>query len=127
MKTEDQVCSLESAKRLKELGMKRESYFWWHEHPESSSFFVAEKNYMSEDGMSFNLDLPAFTVAELSELIPTWLELPEGTYAPLMSKRDDGMWHINVSSNHFKHERLTEMLALFVIFLLEKRHIKCGS
>jgi hypothetical protein len=31
MKLEDQVCSLELAKRLQELGVKRESLFYWHE------------------------------------------------------------------------------------------------
>ncbi|GAH25167.1 unnamed protein product, partial [marine sediment metagenome] len=29
MKTEDQVCSLELAKQLKELGVKQDSVFFW--------------------------------------------------------------------------------------------------
>ena len=29
MKLEDQICSLDLAKRLKELGARQESLFWW--------------------------------------------------------------------------------------------------
>lgn len=64
MKLEDQVCSLELAKKLKELGVKQESLFWW------------DKGDGIEDRLEFSPTQPltelasAFTVAELGEMLP---------------------------------------------------------
>jgi len=60
MKLEDQVCSLELAKRLKELGVKQESVFVYYE-PEGGIHFV-DRDMRSGD-------IAAFTVAELGELL----------------------------------------------------------
>jgi hypothetical protein len=73
MKLEDQVCSLELSKRLKELGVPQKSLFYWtdvagyHELPELPQPEpmwiivnpISGKDEMSEDAIS------AFTVAEL--------------------------------------------------------------
>jgi len=61
MKLEDQVCSLGLAKRLKELGVKQESYFYWLKDGNEWRIFVSQSNYT--DGFS------AFTVAELGEML----------------------------------------------------------
>ena len=37
MKIESQVCSLELAKKLKELGVKQESLYYWCENSEGAS------------------------------------------------------------------------------------------
>ncbi len=73
MKLEDQVCSLELAKRLKELGVKQESYFSWvgreHSLDGSDVFDVRPSNYREyaqEDEWTFS---SAFTVAEFIEMI----------------------------------------------------------
>lgn len=67
MKLEQQVTSLELTKRLKELGVKQESAFYWHgglQYP----YLVQRPN--GSDTIS------AFTVAELGEMLPalckTW-------------------------------------------------------
>lgn len=84
MKLEDQVCSLELAKRLKELGVKQESHFYWNElmpttidiTPKNSPTMVHRTNFekkifnkiltiKTESGYS------AFTVAELGEMLPS--------------------------------------------------------
>lgn len=65
MELEKQVCSLELAKRLKELGVKQESYFVirtdgygvWH---------PKEGDYQYDLQISYS----AFTVAELGEMLP---------------------------------------------------------
>lgn len=62
MKLENQVCSLELAKRLKELGVKQDSCFYWGinddifqpTEPDTNKYVVCS----------------AFTVAELVELSP---------------------------------------------------------
>jgi hypothetical protein len=89
MKLENQVCSLDLAKRLKELGVKQESYFWWT-IPEGKYVEVFMRlNPAYEDDniaptkvqLTENPDfygnygepvnkVPAFTVAELGEMLP---------------------------------------------------------
>lgn len=84
MRLESQVCSLELAKRLKELGVKQESLFYWH-HENG-------KDYVSYADPSFCLcpyeKISAFTVAELGELLP----------AGMLSSRakDNTGWYIQV-------------------------------
>jgi hypothetical protein len=78
MKLEQQVCSLDLAKRLKELGVKQESYFHWYQG------FRAEW-HLGDTGEMMNhavdvgqmtapqfvsASASAFTVAELGEMLP---------------------------------------------------------
>ena len=58
MKLEDQVCSLELAKRLKALGVKQESAFYFY--GDGSVQF----------GKAMGWTCSAFTVAELGEMLP---------------------------------------------------------
>ena len=65
MNIEDQVVSLELAKRLKELGIKQNSLFSWqigiNLTPTLNLSFIGEINC---------IDISAFTVAELGEILP---------------------------------------------------------
>ena len=68
MKIEDQVVSLELAKRLKELGVKQESYFVW-EAPNTEwgwTDWLIVPTTEQHDLEHYS----AFTVAELGELLP---------------------------------------------------------
>lgn len=73
MKLEDQVCSLELAQRLKGLGVKQDSWFWWL-HDKDTNW---ELTYHGKDddwlGMVYHHDtfecVSAFTVAELGEML----------------------------------------------------------
>lgn len=79
MRLEDQVVSLELAKRLKELGVKQESYFGWSEYEEFDTpsrkqirgnwVLVHRFGSMSIDSCA------AFTVAELGEMLPQLLPM----------------------------------------------------
>jgi len=68
MTLEQQVVSLDLAKRLKELGVKQESLFWWrsplaHYGYPDWSLSDGELGHGSES-------YSAFTVAELGEMLP---------------------------------------------------------
>lgn len=74
MKIEQQVTSLEISKRLKELGVKQESLFWWEQ------IKTAGKNEWTNWQVAFVNNSPhyndgrtvsAFTVAELGEMLPS--------------------------------------------------------
>jgi len=86
MTLENQVTSLELSKKLKELGVKQESLFWWSKwdgskypsreyclwlHGQATTDEANDITYFSED----TDDISAFTVAELGEMLPTEIEL----------------------------------------------------
>jgi hypothetical protein len=60
---EKQVCSLELCRRLKELGVKQESVFWWVVE-DGGYTLIPEWQSVGCIGIS------AFTVAELGEMLP---------------------------------------------------------
>lgn len=78
MKIQDQVVSLELAKRLKELGVKQESYFHWVKKDKKANGGLPTYYHLSNE---FSLEhsisrlwiedkISAFGVAELLELLP---------------------------------------------------------
>jgi len=66
MKLEDQVCSLELAKKLYDLGFEHESHFWW---AESHLTFRVTSTPMNRNWIN-QKRYAAFTVAELGEILP---------------------------------------------------------
>lgn len=81
MKLENQVISFELAQKLKELGVQNESQFrWWKG--------IGSQYLMPTDWSQFNMEpkpsydtadvreyFPAYTVAELGEILPYWLPI----------------------------------------------------
>jgi len=83
MKIEDQVCSLELAKQLKELGVNQDSYFvWFFPVYQKESFEWEIKPYTEV----FNPDnnnphvVSAFTVSELGKLLPGCITFHDKRY-----------------------------------------------
>lgn len=64
---EKQVCTLEQAKRLKELGVEQESIFVWGAL-NNSLWYIAEHKRPNKDTDN---TYSAFTVAELGVMLPT--------------------------------------------------------
>lgn len=68
MKLEQQVCSLPLAQRLKELGVKQESYFRWVGDSVWSEDQLSEYETFRTPKERYS----AFTVAELGEMLPRY-------------------------------------------------------
>jgi len=75
MKLKDQVCSLELAQKLKELGVKQKSLFtWrnnvgWNDQPKEDEWIVTMQSFPGFP------EICAFTVAELGEMLPAHLQI----------------------------------------------------
>lgn len=71
MKLEDQVCSLELAKKLKVLGVKQDSHFVWFDMDGEMQIVetLPAMPPQKQDG-GFNEWYSAFTCAELGEMLP---------------------------------------------------------
>ena len=105
MKLEQQVCSLKLAKKLKELGVERESYFYWTKRTDKKQLFV-EEYIVCQGKMPENDDeFPAFTVAELGEMIPRRITDQDQTLSGVKGKS----YYLTLSfySDDYSNENLT--------------------
>ena len=94
MEPEQQVTILETSKKLKKLGVKQESLFYWVSYPKSLSrlddthlLYRSEKNdkLKNKDGNEW---ISAFTVAELVELLPDHIDVNKVCYHIKFDKQD---------------------------------------
>ncbi len=104
MKLEDQVCSLELAKKLKELGVKQESYWYWHFYS-----MLSDTNPPSWQLVSCVTDkkdkYSAFTVAELGEILPKWIKKEKLHYCLTMDWFGNG-----VNVNYENRNKVVEIV-----------------
>lgn len=129
MKLENQVVSLELSKRLKELGVKQESAFYFEtitndEGDRAVTNLRFGKFYDDAANKKHVSYISAFTVAELGELLPInfrsyrWAGHPDGE-----------AWFCNDDSIVGVSERVTEcteadIRAKMLIYLIEKGIVK---
>ncbi len=92
MHLEDQVCSLELSKELKELGVKQESLFWWCRYSNENSYYLAYGKRTDQ--------ISAFTSSELGDMLPD--KLKEEAIATdykchywLSVSKDDKTWEVS--------------------------------
>lgn len=83
MKLEQQVVSLELAKKMKGLGFERGSLFWWGEYTPDNQFKGIMKvctDLKTDDTANYASVCPAYTVAELGEMLPekVWAGVLDG-------------------------------------------------
>lgn len=71
MKLENQLTNLELSKKLKELGVKQESLFYWSKQTNQKDWKCEYHMYFAIDKRQ---DISAFTVAELGEMLPNQIE-----------------------------------------------------
>ena len=108
MKAEDQVCSLELAKRLKELGVKQESLYCYV----LSEYMILDGNISKnniiltyKEATKSPNSWSAFTTAELGEMLPAIIEIKseskyactdEDSYTDLsICKKNDLLWEVS--------------------------------
>jgi hypothetical protein len=127
MKLEQQACSLELAKRLRKLGVKQESLFWWVRWLD---FGGAGKSYPQGDVLAYKNDpllapkhhsdgelYRAFTVAELGEM------LPHGYYSRhgVRGYTCGAMLAASETKGTFQRDTEADVRATMLIYLLENK------
>lgn len=130
MKLEQQVVTLGLAKKLKELGVKQESYFEWRQY--EWGWNVGKTQSMADE-LDF---VSAFTVAELGEMLPVRDYLSEGIVkdredlASWVTFKSDGKWHCHLTWRYsrdkveaIKADTEADARAIMLIYLLENKLI----
>lgn len=133
MKLEQQVVSLDLAKKLKELRVKQESYFVWYTNAGTGHLL-----YLGDDGMRpmEAKTYSAFTVAELGEMLPREVEFEGQFYYWESGKNDDlsNRWFYKYETAHIRlpverlcmgvEETEADARAKMLIYLLENNLIQ---
>ncbi len=134
MKLEQQCCSLELAKRLKELGVKQESHFWRNEHYVcSNGCHTKAWRVRDKEGCNDVLGIfSAFTVAELAEMIPA--KIPDHIFGEVgfIVEKDpigDCAWDVGYVNDNYEQQAelsatdvvLPNALAKMLIYLIENK------
>jgi hypothetical protein len=113
MNIEDQVCSLELAKRLKALNFKQEGYFYWiNEYLDNWKLFHAENDNCDQHNAPGDITwlkiqkdkdkaYSAFTVAELLNLLPHRITTKENEpYNSYRLRMEKGLWVKSEDANN---------------------------
>jgi hypothetical protein len=125
MKIEDQVNSLDLAKRLKELGVKQQSYFYWNCGPENIPPRVLpfRPHTLLNDASSYS----AFTAGELGELLGVELtDANESDSFTLKCGNAIDFWWATFGNSdhditpHFENLKFADALAELLIHLVEE-------
>lgn len=143
MKLENQVVSLELAKRLKELGVKQESIagFRLISITDADGGEIGEEWHLSTTGYEVmrqrSDEYAAFTVSELGEMLPWMVEANGQSYFIELAKNGPqfhgGKHHVCYVSGDDEQEALGEMTpsiteadarAKMLIYLLENKLIE---
>lgn len=90
MTLENQVTSLELSKKLKDLGVKQESYFFWYGGK------VLRENQLTQELRRSAPPVSAFTVAELGEMLPWYLSTTDEFYLSC-DRPNDTDWGVEYS------------------------------
>jgi hypothetical protein len=82
MKLENQVCSLELAQKLKELGVKQESLFSYIDWYGNKIWQLKNSTTRGKTIPSEMTEVSAYTVAELGEMLPQVVDFPDPVDIP---------------------------------------------
>jgi hypothetical protein len=127
MTLSDQVCSLEFGKRLKELGVKKESLFYWIKEEEPYLWYNSNRYPIHCEHWYY----PAYSVAELGELLPKVIFVNEIRYYLTQIPTVDSEW-ILFYRNSFGSSKTIEaadineanLRAQMIIYLIENKFME---
>ena len=129
MKLEKQVTSLKLSKKLKKLGVEQESLWLWDTQPDNKGGIRGLRRWTDESISHPNQFVPAFTVAELGEMLPLRFETKRTYYQIHISHWLNG-WVIEYKSpkQFSKYYRRADTeanaRAKMLIYLIENKLIK---
>jgi|RhiMethySRZTD1v2_1073278.scaffolds.fasta_scaffold1222281_1 hypothetical protein len=125
---EKQVVNLELSKRLKELGVKQESYFKWVGAQLWDE--TQQSDYESKSTPPRSTCIAAFTVAELGELLPPyWMLLKNIDYFRLLwwkaSPEDEYQETLMLRKSDYELTADTpaDCMAKMLIYLVENKFV----
>lgn len=125
MRIEDQVCSLELAKRLKELGVEQNSYFSYEWY--SDNAYRLANPHDRTDPMNGATIIDAFTVSELGKMLPDAI-LFHNSKCYIKSQKKDNEYKIYIDHLSrlviFFDENEADARAKMLIYLIENGLIK---
>src|SRR5690348_2272959 len=109
MQIEEQVCSLELAKKLKELGVKQEGFFRYYTYDlEKYNLIYGYFNSL----FPIKEEITAFTISELADMT-------SDKYFNLYGNKEEGyFFYINGEPNTYDY-KLVDCMAKMVIKLIE--------
>ena len=118
MKLEDQVTNLELSKKLKELGVKQESLFFWTLN-EYNHWVI----YGWRDIENYKQTISAFTVAELGEMLPSSIKVSDYFNWYFKSSKMGSGWEVHYENRSGKFFADTEAnaRAKMLIYLIENK------
>lgn len=124
MRLEDQVCSLQLAKRLQSLATTQESAFAWYLRDNELIFAPWVRNDPHQPSVA------AFTVAELGDMLPYEFKTAEGRWWLQMERYHDKsrVYYINTKSGTFLVDTYdvteADARAKMLIYLIENGLLK---
>jgi len=128
MKLEEQVCSLELAKKLKELGVKQESLFYWNIcHDCEKEYPFGSVNWEISYEKNHGENISAFTASELLEKVPNELHgSPLQIQGSSFIGENNLIFYItypNYVEIFFSDKNLSNPLAKMLIHLIENNEL----
>lgn len=138
MESSKQVVSLELAQRLKELGVKQESLYWWaeyrHGHNQPEWQWRITDSLYEGDYDHYRNQLSAFTVAELGEMLPHYLDADVALFLRIC-KRGPSTWDVCYETKDHEAKQFpdgtadteADARAKMLIYLIENGLMKVGK
>ena len=140
MKLEDQVCSLKLSKRLKELGVKQDSVFYWAKQTITNKQILYRPKHIGvhTGKQQESILYSAFGVSELGEKLPSMIKLKPcklmkfsgDRYTYLNIQKHHKSWSVSypaINIKHMEESTLVDAMGAMLEYLLVNGYVKVGD